>query len=97
MLDTLQARGLDVTVILYPRMPVTLTARAMATTIPRFFSLVRKHTVGRSVRVVDLTTGTPLTDADFGGDFDHVLPPGNARFSGWALDGPLAFLLEPHP
>lgn len=94
MLDTLLGRGLEVTVLLYPRMPVTLTDRAKATTLAQYAALVRQRVAPRGVRVVDLTTGTPLTDADFGGDFDHVLPPGNARFSGWALDGPLSFLLE---
>jgi hypothetical protein len=94
MLDTLQGRGLEVTILLYPRMPITLTAQAKATTLPQFAEMIQSLGAARDVRVVDLTTGAPLTDADFGGDFDHLLPPGNARVSGWALDGPLRFLLE---
>lgn len=97
MLDTLAARGVEVTIILYPRMPVTLSPTARATTIPRFAALTRAHAASRGVSVVDLTSDTPLTDADFGGDFDHVLPGGNARFAGWALTGPLRFLIEPFP
>lgn len=95
MIATLQQRGVQVTLLLYPRMPVTLTPTARATTLPRFAAMVDSLAGPRGVRVVDLTDAEPLTDADFGGDFDHVLPAGNARFSGWALDGPLAFLLGP--
>ncbi len=95
MLDTLQARGVEVTVLLYPRMPVTLSATAKATTLPAFAALVRARTEPRGIRLVDLTSTSPLTDDEFGDDFDHVLPAGNARFTGWALRGPLAFLLEP--
>lgn len=97
IVDTLRARGLEVTVLLYPRMPVTLSARARATTIPRFAALVGAAMTPRGVRVVDLSTDAPLTDAEFGDDFDHILPQGNERFSGWALDGPLAFLLVAPP
>lgn len=94
MVDTLLGRRLDVTVLLYPRMPVTLTETAKATTLPLFAARVRELVEPRGVRVVDLTSNTPLRDDEFGGDFDHVLPEGNARFSGWALDGPLRFMAE---
>ena len=97
MLDTLAARGIEVTVLLYPRMPVTLTSMAQTTTLPRFAAMIRARTAARGMRLVDLTSTSPLTDADFGGDFDHVLPEGNARFSGWALNGPLSFLGVPRP
>ncbi len=95
MLDTLRGRGVAPTILLYPRMPVTLTPKARRTTLPRFAGMVDSLARGRDVPVVDLTTGTPLTDDDFGGDFDHILPPGNARFTAWALAGPLAFLADP--
>lgn len=94
IVDTLLARRLDVTVLLYPRMPSTLTPTARQTTLPRFLALAQAALRGRPVRVLDLTDVAPLTDADFGEDFDHLLPAANARFSGWALDGPFAFLLE---
>lgn len=94
MVDTLRARGIEVTVLLYPRMPVTLSTRAKETTLPEFAARVRALVEPRGVRVVDLTSDVPLADADFGGDFDHILPAANARFSGWALDGPLRFLLN---
>lgn len=95
MVDTLRARSVDVTVLLYPRMPVTLTEKAKATTLPQFAARVREIAEPRLIGVVDLSSDTPLRDDDFGGDFDHILPEGNARFSAWALDGPLRFLLEP--
>lgn len=94
MVDTLLARRVEVTVLLYPRMPITLTETARRTTLKRFIELTRATLGTRPVRLVDLTDAPPLTDADFGEDFDHLLPAGNARFSGWALDGPLAFLLD---
>ncbi len=96
MVDTLVGRRLEVTVLLYPRMPVTLTERAKATTLSLFAARVRDLVEPRGARVVDLSSIAPLRDDDFGGDFDHILPAGNARFSGWALDGPLRFLLESH-
>lgn len=95
MLDTLAARRVETTIVLYPRMPVTLTARAKATTLPRFAERVRALAEPRGVRVVDLTDSTPLRDEDFGDDFDHVRPEANRWFAQWALDGPLNFLLTP--
>jgi len=95
MLDTLAARHVETTIVLYPRMPVTLTARAKATTLPHFAARVRALAEPRGVRVVDLTDSTPLRDEDFGDDFDHVRPDANQWFAKWALDGPLAFLLTP--
>jgi len=97
MVDTLQARGLEVTVLLYPRMPATLSERAKATTLPQFAELVRAAVGPKGVSVIDLTTSAPLTDADFGADFDHIVRAGNARLAGWALDGPFRFLLESRP
>jgi len=95
MIAAFQQRGVEVTVLLYPRMPITLTEQARSSTLPRFAGMVDSLVRPLGVRLVDLTDAEPLSDSDFGGDFDHVLPDGNARFSGWALDGPLAFLKEP--
>lgn len=95
MVDTLLGRGLEVTVLLYPRMPATLSDAARRTTLPHFAAGVAATLASRPVRIVDLTSTSPLEDSDFGGDFDHLVPAGNARFSRWALDGPLAFLVEP--
>jgi hypothetical protein len=94
MVDTLLARRLEVTVLLYPRMPSTLTPTARQTTLPRFVGMAQAALGGRNVRLIDLTDAAPLNDADFGEDFDHLLPEANSRFAGWALDGPFAFLLE---
>ena len=30
-------------------------------------------------------------------DLDHLNPKGERQFASWALDGPLAFLLQPPP
>jgi hypothetical protein len=47
------------------------------------------------VRVIDMTTTSPLRDADFAEDFDHVRAPANGRFASWALEGGLRWLREP--
>lgn len=97
MLDSLAAHRLDVTVVLYPRKPATITERARATTLARWAAIAADTAAAHGARFLDLTTSTPLTDEDFARDFDHVTPAGNATFSRWALDGPLAFLAESAP
>lgn len=92
MVDAFEARGASVVVLLYPRMPVTLTDRARATTLPAFVDRVETTLRDRRVPIVDLTTVPVLSDADFGEDFDHLVHRANAKASSWMLDGPLAFL-----
>lgn len=97
LLDFASQRGLDATIVLFPRKPGTLTERAKETTLRLFHDQVVAVARPRGVRVVDLTSSTPLTDDDFMEDFDHVNPEGNAKFAKWALDGPLSFLLTDPP
>jgi hypothetical protein len=87
-----QGLGIETTVLLYPRMPGTLTERAKQTTLRRFSDLMAAKSRELGFRLVDLTLTHPLTDADFEFDFDHVTHEGNVRFSTWALDGALRFL-----
>jgi hypothetical protein len=88
-------RGLNTTILLFPRKPATLTAQAKATTLPAFAAMMRTVASEEHARLVDLTTGTPLGDEDFMEDFDHVNPPGNEKFAQWALSHDLQFLIEP--
>ena len=95
VLDWARARGLETTIVLFPRKPATITPLARETTFARFAAMVRAEAAPRGARVVDLSWSTPLTDDDFMADFDHVDAEGNERFAKWALANDLAFLLEP--
>lgn len=95
ILDYFAGRKVEVTLVLFPRMPVTLTDRARETTIRRFAVEMQVLTRARGLRLVDLTYGTPLGDSDFMSDFDHVTAEGNAKLATWALAGPLSDLLGP--
>lgn len=95
VISYVKGRGLKMTIMLFPRKPNTLTAKAKGTTLAQFADLV--HGIGKTegVEVIDLTTTSPLVDDDFMEDFDHVNQEGNAKFARWALDHPLRFLAEP--
>jgi len=95
ILDFARQRNLDMTVVLFPRKPATLSEHARQTTIARFADMIEEKTKARGVRFLDLTTSTPLGDNDFMDDFDHVNAAGNLKFAAWALDNDLRFLLEP--
>ena len=92
ILDFALHRHLDTTVVLFPRKPSTLTKKAKETTLSRFHDCVEAVTAPRGVRLLDFTFSSPLGDADFMADFDHVSTEGNAKFAAWALEGPLSFL-----
>ena len=94
VLDFAKQRGLDTTIVLFPRKPSTLSEAAKTTTLPAFRSMVDAVASPRGLRVIDLTSSTPLNDDDFMADFDHVSAQGNLKFARWALDGPLSFLLH---
>lgn len=89
----LQERNLDVTLLLYPRKPGTLTEKAVTTTLFRFSSLMKDFADRHGLRFVDQTWRNPLADADFADDFDHILPDGNRRWAEWSLAGELSFLV----
>jgi len=90
--DYAASRGWEMTILLWPRKPLTLSDQARATTLPAFAQLMRKFAEPRHIRVVDLTTSSPIGDDDFMEDFDHINAAGNAKFATWALDHDLSFL-----
>jgi len=90
-----RARSWKVTVVLFPRKPATLTEKAKVTTLAAFADQVGKWTEPYAAKVVDLTHRSPLRDADFMEDFDHVTEEGNRMFSRWVLDQDLRFLVAP--
>ena len=96
--DTLglaRSRQWETTVILFPRKPATLTETAKSTTLAVFARQVRAMAEPLGATVIDLTYRSPLTDADFMDDFDHVTEEGNVKFAHWVLDHDLKFLLAP--
>ncbi len=90
--DFAQSRNLEMTLLLFPRKPSTLSEQAKQTTLARFARSIREFAAPRGIRVVDLTSTSPLKDEDFMEDFDHVNAVGNREFAIWALDHDLAFL-----
>ena len=97
ILDFARSRGLETTVVLFPRMPGTMTDRAKETTLTVFREMVEAVCLPRGVKVIDLTWRSPLRDEDFMDDFDHVTAQGNLKFAAWALENELSFLLKTAP
>jgi len=95
LIDFGQSNKLETTIVLFPRKPDTLTEKARATTLREFHDRIVTLAEPMGVRVVDLTTSTPLKSSDFMDDFDHVNSTGNIDFAKWSLAGPLSFLLQP--
>ena len=95
IIDYFTARNVEVTLILYPRMPATISDKAKQTTLSRYRRLMEQLTHEKGVRLVDLSYNTPLTDNDFMSDFDHTTAEGNAKLADHTLAGPLSFLLTP--
>jgi len=93
ILGRARARQWETTVILFPRKPATLTEIAKSTTLAQFAKQVRAMAEPLGATVIDLTYRSPLTDADFMEDFDHVTNEGNVKFARWVLDHDLKFLL----
>lgn len=90
-----RTRGLELTVILFPLMPRTVTERARRTTLRDFSERVEALARSRGVRLLDWTTSSPLTDGDFQRDFDHPNASGVAKLADFGLSGGLRFLREP--
>jgi hypothetical protein len=87
-------RGLNVRIVLFPRMPVTITPEAEITTLRRFREMVEDVARRHDATVLDLTLASPLESSDFMDDFDHVDAEGNQKFAEWALAGPFSDLLR---
>jgi hypothetical protein len=94
IIDYFKGRGIAVTIVLYPRMPGTLSQKAKDTTLRQFSARMNAFAQEHLVRFVDLTLRHPLTDDDFETDFDHITPEGNRRLAEWVLDRDLAFLVD---
>ncbi len=93
--DFAAARGLALTVVLFPLVPDIVSEQARRTTLAWYDERARNLSIEKDFRVVDLTTSTPLVLGDFAPDLDHVTAAGNARFAAWVLDHDLRWLLDP--
>jgi hypothetical protein len=92
IMETVNSRGLEMTIVLFPRMPSTMTDLAKGTTLRAFREMVEASAAPRGIQVIDLTWSSPLEDSDFMDDFDHVTAIGNLKFAAWALENHLSFL-----
>jgi len=97
ILDFFQARALPVTVLLYPLKPGTLSPEAQTTTLSRYAAIMHGISVARDFELIDATTRSPLSDADFSADYDHLRPSGDGHFAEWALAGPFSYLTDSMP
>jgi hypothetical protein len=94
LVDDFLARGLEVTVVLFPLLPDIVSPRSRETTLRRYDDYVADFARRRPVRVTDMTLRAPVAYGDFQPDLDHLTPAANARFSRWALDHAMPWLLE---
>lgn len=97
LVNLFAGRGVEVTLLLYPRMPATISERAKTLTLDPFSRWASDYAARKGVRFLDLSLATPMDDGDWETDLDHVTAAGARKFSAWALAGPLAFLREPPP
>lgn len=97
IIDYFRGRGVEVAVVLYPRMPATITEQAKRTTLARYRQKMQAICDARGIRLIDWSTRSPLTDDDFMNDFDHTTAVGNTKLADWGLAGDLSFLLTPPP
>jgi hypothetical protein len=94
-IDFAHSRGLELTFVLFPKFPETITPLAHQTTIASYRKLIDTVTHGKKVRVVDLFFSVPLDHRHFEADLDHLDQAGNRLFTDWTLSNDLAFLLAP--
>lgn len=95
MIDYLQGRDIEVTVVLFPLMPELVSDRAKETTLKRYADYVAGLARQKPIRIADMTFGVPLDGGDFQRDFDHLTAEGARKFAAWALSHELAFLRDP--
>jgi hypothetical protein len=93
--DFARARGLSLTVVLFPLVPDIVSEQARTTTLAWYDTHVRNLAEQKGFRVADLTESTPLVLGDFAPDLDHVTAAGNGKLATWLLDRDLRWLLDP--
>lgn len=89
-----RSRAIEVTIVLYPKMPITLTNTGVENTLKPFSKRMQEFAAKQNIRLLDWTLESPLRNEDWEVDFDHLTPEGDQKLAEWALAGDLAFLLE---
>lgn len=87
---------LDLTLVLFPLKPATITEVGLKDTIIPFSEAINAYGKEHDVRVVDLTRGV-IKDENFMLDFDHLTPAGNKTLTEHTLANDLNFLLKLSP
>jgi hypothetical protein len=95
MIEYLNGRGLEVTVVAFALMPAIVSERSKQTTVKRYADYVLELQKEVPFKFVDFTDSTPLGNDDFQDDLDHANLEGRKKFSSWALDHDLAYLKTP--
>jgi hypothetical protein len=87
-----RGRGLRVTMLLYPRMPSSISPTARDGTFRLFAERMSEVCQRHGVRMIDWSWSSPLGDHHFAADIDHVTPEGSRVLAEWGLAGDMAFL-----
>jgi hypothetical protein len=88
-----QSHDLDLTIVLFPLKPDTITEVGLSDTIQPFAGAMMQYGKDNDVRIIDMTLGM-LEDADFMLDLDHVNADGNIKWANAALDNDFSYLLQ---
>ncbi len=94
ILDDLRREDVAVTIVVFPRMPSTMTEVARRSTFPKYLADLHGVARPRGIPVIDWTFTAPLSDVHFMKDFDHLTLEGRETLCRFALDGDLDFLLD---
>jgi hypothetical protein len=97
IIDYAKSRGYDVTLLLYPMMPITFSQHAHQQVQAPFYEIAKRLAEKNGIRFIDTTFPAELTDADYQPDFDHLTPAGHRKYSELLLKGPLSFVLGEEP
>ncbi len=92
-IDYTDRHKLDLTVVLFPLKPDTITEKGLNNTIATFATAMLDYAESKNFNVVDMTLGV-VPDENFMLDFDHVNSTGNDQWSEHALANELDFLLK---
>ncbi len=88
-----KTHNLDLTIVLFPLKPDTVTEKGRENTIRPFANQMMEYGNENDVRVVDMTLGI-LNDQEFMLDLDHVNPAGNIKWSKYGLENDFNFLID---
>ncbi|MFT3923615.1 MAG: hypothetical protein QM778_13880 [Myxococcales bacterium] len=94
--DFARARQLPLTVVLWPTMPITMADKSRRA-VDHFRAKIQELAPSLHAEVFDWSYASPLVDADFRPDYDHLEPWGDEKFGRWAMQGPLASQLRSEP